>query len=343
MVLKVIFRWLLTFDWFLLILKSLENFWWVQLKECSVCSENEPSGPSDPGGGTNNSTGVGGPLMTSIVNGTRTKAPTTSTSRTSETSATSSSNNNNNNNLLNTNPIPFFDNDFNMDLFPSTTWNELESAGWTDPRPDSRQSVTPVSTPTPRPPSAPAYSPAAGPNVAQSPLASFVTQPSPTVANPSTPANPYGGSFPFSPMNELAFGMDEQKDNTKVNVIEEPSLADSARLRNALLKPQNSTSSTTSTTTTATTDSGGGEGRNKNQILKGLLNQQDDDEGGNRGGDNRQSPRNKGALSSSGGGSSELPKSSTCGGGNNMLLQVSFYLNLKFLSLSLSLLPLPLP
>lgn len=248
--------------------------------------------------------------MTSIVNGTRTKAPTTSTSRT-DTSATSS----NNNNLLNTNPM-FFDNDFNLDLFPTTTWSELDSTGWTEAaRPDSRQSVTPVSTPTPRPPSAPAYSPAAT-NVAQSPLASFVTQPSPTVANPSTPANPYASNFPFSPINEPTFNMEEQKD-TKVNVIEEPSLADSARLRSALLKPQNTTSSSTTTTTT-TDPAGDAESRNKNRILKGLLNQQDDDESRN---DNRNSPRtaNKGSMP----GSSELPKTSACGG-NNMLLQVSF-------------------
>lgn len=271
------------------------------------------------------------------MNGTRTKAPTTSTSRT-DTSATSSSaiNNNNNNNLLNTNPIPFFDNDFNLDLFPSTTWNELDSTAWTETtRPDSRQSVTPVSTPTPRPPSAPAYSPAgvaaAGTNVAQSPLASFVTQPSPTVANPSTSAtNPYGSNFPFSPINESTFSMDEQQKDTKVNVIEESSLADSARLRNALLKPQNTTTSsttttTTSTTTTTTTDSvTDAESRNKNRILKGLLNQQDDDECNRSNNDNRNSPRVTANKSSMGVTvAAELPKNSACGG-NNMLLQVSF-------------------
>lgn len=191
-----------------------------------------------------------------------------------------------------------------------------------------------MSTPTPRPPSVPAYSPAAA-NVAQSPLASFVTQPSPTVANPSTPYGGGGGgsNFPFSPINsEPNFNMDEQKDT---KVIEEPSLADSARLRNALLKPQNTTAAAAAaasmSTTTTTTDSGGAgdaESRNKNRILKGLLNQQDDEEGnrsgggggGVGGGDNRNSPRagNKGA-----GASAELPKTSACGG-NNMLLQVSF-------------------
>lgn len=109
--------------------------------------------------------------------------------------------------------------------------------------------------------------------------------------------------------------MDEQKDNTKVNVIEEPSLADSARLRNALLKPQNTSSSTTTTTTTDSAGGGDAEGRNKNRILKGLLNQQDDDE------NNRNSPR--AAAASTKGPMPELPKTTACGG-NNMLLQVSF-------------------
>lgn len=254
-----------------------------------LCSENEPTGPTDPGGG--NSIAIGGPLMTSVVNGTRTKPP----ANRNETSS--------NNNILNPNTTSFssslnFENEFNFD-FPSSTW-ELEPTSWGDTRPDSRQSVTPVSTPTPRPPSAPAYSPVAT-NVAQSPLTPFVAQPSPTVPNPSTPVNPYSGTFPFSPMAEPNFIVEEQKD-TKVNVME-----DSGRLRNLLTKPQNSADSANDA-----------ENRNKNRILKGLLNQQDEDEHRN---DNRNSPRALANARGSMPGPSELPKTSSSGG-NNMLLQV---------------------
>lgn len=253
-------------------------------------SEDEAAGPTDPGGG--NTIAIGGPLMTSVVNGTRNKNPTPRNDTTS--SSTSSSNNNN---ILGANTTSFtaalnFDNEFNFD-FPSSTW-ELETSSWADTRPDSRQSATSVSTP--RPPSAPAYSPA---NVAQSPLPNFVTQPSPTVPNPATPA--YGGSFPFSPMAEPNFMVEEQKD-TKVNVMEE-----SGRLRNLLTKPQNAPS---------VDSANDAENRNKNRILKGLLNQQDEEDRS----DNRSSPRAnaRGGLA----GPSELPKTSSAGGGNNMLLQV---------------------
>ncbi|KAJ8978181.1 hypothetical protein NQ317_009669 [Molorchus minor] len=115
----------------------------------SIISENDSVGPTDPGGGSTTSSssgsGVGGPLMTSVVNGTRNGPPVTPTSDISTTSS---------NTLLNTNTTTSFattfnlDNDFNFDIFPSSTW-ELETAL------DSRQSVTPVSTPTPRPPATP--------------------------------------------------------------------------------------------------------------------------------------------------------------------------------------------
>lgn len=234
--------------------------------------------------------------MPSVVNGTRTKGPATSS----------------NNNLLNTNTTTSFstlnfENEFNFDIFPTSTW-ELESTSWGDARPDSRQSVTPVSTPTPRPPSAPAYSPVAT-NVAQSPLAAFVTQPSPTVPNPATPYG--GGTFSFSPMAENSYPMEEQKPESKGNVMEEASsmMADSGRLRNLLTKPQNSNESASDA-----------ESRNKNRILKGLLNQQDEDESRN---ENRSSPR---SVARSMSGPSEMGVKTSSAGGNNMLLQVSFCL-----------------
>lgn len=270
-------------------------------------SENEPAGLPDPGGG--NSVAVGGPLMTSVVNGTRTKGPATSSSSS-------------NNNLLNTNTTTSsfsstlnFENEFNFDIFPTSTW-ELESTSWGDARPDSRQSVTPVSTPTPRPPSAPAYSPVAT-NVAQSPLASFVTQPSPTVPNPGTPYG--GGTFSFSPMAENSFPIEEQKD-TKANVMEEASsmMADSGKLRNLLTKPQNSSEG-----------SSDAENRNKNRILKGLLNQQDEDDNRNES-QNRSSPRSMARSMSS-----EMGAKNPGATGNNMLLQVCFVINVVAVSIGL--------
>ncbi|XP_018329075.1 nuclear receptor coactivator 1 isoform X3 [Agrilus planipennis] len=260
---------------------------------------------SDPGGGTNNNNGgVGGPLMTSVVNGTTPRSgppPTTSTSDPASTSANSAFSTSSS---FNTFPL---DNDFNFD-FPTSTW-DLDSTTWGETRPESRQSITSVSTPTPRPPSAPAYSPAA--TVAQSPLAQFVPQPSPTtVPNPPTPANPYSSTFPFSPIPDPNYPVEEQKD-TKANVLEEAShmMAESGRLRNLLTKPPNSNDNNT-----ANNDN---DNKNKNTILKELLNKPDEDESKN----NRGSPRGMANRTPMSSGSSETPKSSS-GGGNNMLLQL---------------------
>lgn len=263
-------------------------------------SEYDATGPSDPGGGGTSS--VGGPLMTSVVNGTRNGTAPVSSGSDSSTASSNALMNTGNTSSFTTYTI---DNDFSFDIFPTSTF-DLEPSNWTtEPRPDSRQSATPVSTPTPRPPSNPAYSPAT--TVAQSPLAPFVTQPS-----PSTPAAPvsYTNTFPFSPLSEQNYNVEEPKD-TKANVLEEASsmMADSARLRNLLTKPP----------TVADSSANDADGRNKNRILKGLLNQQDEDD--NRS-DNRTSPRgliNRGPVA----GPSELPKTSTTGG-NNMLLQVNY-------------------
>jgi nuclear receptor coactivator 2 len=238
--------------------------------------------------------------MTSVVNGTRNGTAPVSSGSDSSTASSNALMNAGNASSFTTYTI---DNEFPFDIFPTSTF-ELEPSAWTEPRPDSRQSATPVSTPTPRPPSNPAYSPAT--TVAQSPLAPFVTQPS-----PSTPAapNPYTSTFPFSPLPEQNYNVEEPKD-TKANVLDEASnmMADSGRLRNLLTKPPN----------VADSSANDADGRNKHRILKGLLNQQDEDDNRN---DNRASPRggliNRGPVA----GPSELPKTSTAGG-NNMLLQV---------------------
>ncbi|XP_068904525.1 nuclear receptor coactivator 1 isoform X6 [Tenebrio molitor] len=264
----------------------------------SIIAEYDAIGPSDPGGGGTSS--VGGPLMTSVVNGTRNGTAPVSSGSDSSTASSNALMNAGNASSFTTYTI---DNEFPFDIFPTSTF-ELEPSAWTEPRPDSRQSATPVSTPTPRPPSNPAYSPAT--TVAQSPLAPFVTQPS-----PSTPAapNPYTSTFPFSPLPEQNYNVEEPKD-TKANVLDEASnmMADSGRLRNLLTKPPN----------VADSSANDADGRNKHRILKGLLNQQDEDDNRN---DNRASPRggliNRGPVA----GPSELPKTSTAGG-NNMLLQL---------------------
>ncbi|KAF2881852.1 hypothetical protein ILUMI_24316 [Ignelater luminosus] len=261
----------------------------------SIIGEHDSTNSSDPA--------VGGPLMTSVLNGTRNGAPTSSANEVSNAST--------NNALLNAANSSFttfpLDSDFSFDLFPTSTWEVESSSNWNE-RPESRQSVTSVSTPTPRPPSAPAYSPAA--TVAQSPLAQFVTQPSPTtVPNPPTPANPYSSSFPFSPIADN-FQMEEQKD-TKANVLEEAStmisMADSGRLRNLLTKPSNSMDS-----------SNDSENKNKDRILKTLLNRPDEDENKS---DSRNSPRGLGGRGSLLG-SSDSSKTTSAAGGNDMLRQL---------------------
>ncbi|XP_018571152.1 nuclear receptor coactivator 1 isoform X2 [Anoplophora glabripennis] len=265
----------------------------------SIIGENEAVGPTDPGGGNTSGGGVGGPLMTSVVNGTRNGPPVCSGGDSSTTTS--------NNTLLNTNTTTSFttafnlDNDFNFDIFPTSTW-ELEPTSWQDARPDSRQSVTPVSTPTPRPPSNPSYSNA--PTVVHSPLSHFGTQPSPTVPNPSTPANPYGNTFPFSPLNEQNYPMEEQKD-TKGNALEEAVVSN--RLRILLTKPPNNVETANEAD------------KSRDRILKELLNQQDEDSNKI---DNRSSPRGLMSRGSMMPGPSEPPKTSTSSGNNNMLRQL---------------------
>ncbi|GJQ82169.1 hypothetical protein Trydic_g6002 [Trypoxylus dichotomus] len=263
----------------------------------SITGENDSTRPNDPGGGTNISNNtIGGPLMTSVVNGTR-NGPLVNTNNDSHPISLNNSLNNTSTTIFSTTPF-LIENDIGVDI--SSTWGDIS---WLENHQDSRQSVTPGSTPTPRPPSAPTYSPG-GPG--QSPITTpFVPQPSPTVPNPSTPFTL--NTFNFSP--DPTFPMEEQKDNTKVtNILEEPStmMTDSARLRNLLTKPPNSV------------DSADSDSKNKHKILKGLLNQPDDDENLS---ESRNSPRT-GSLT----GRNSIPgpseSKSNTSGGNNMLLQL---------------------
>lgn len=127
--------------------------------------ENEISTPSDPGGGSSGNSSptnssVGGPLMTSVVNG----STTTRNGPPAICSSSSSSNHallpGTNNNLSSSYTSYSLDNDFNiitnLDFGTNSTW-DLDPPNWSQEgaRPDSRQSITPVSTP--RPPSNPSY------------------------------------------------------------------------------------------------------------------------------------------------------------------------------------------
>lgn len=272
--------------------------------------------------------------MTSVVNGTVTR------NGPHAVSGSSSSNENSNTGVLNSTATYTsfqLDNEFAFDFLPTSTWETLEPAsnwdtGSSTARPDSRQSLTPVSTPTPRPPSQPDYNSPATTIPAQSPLSHFVAQPSPSVGNPATPASSYTASFNFSPLGsavgdtaastnnyhgmEGGGGLDDQKENK----IEE-SIMESGRLRTLLTKPPVSLESNVDNTGTNTADT-------KNRILIGLLNHQDEDESGRM--DNRSSPRGgRGSTSSTSSftGGGEI-KTSTSGGGsggtaggNNILLQ----------------------
>ncbi|XP_076255265.1 basic helix-loop-helix family member taiman isoform X5 [Rhynchophorus ferrugineus] len=276
----------------------------------SIISDNDTLGPGDPGGG-----GIGGPLMTSVVNGAgpaSRNGPSSGGDPTPPSSSSVSSGT-----ILPAAPTctdytsQYLDPDFSID-FPSSTWTELE-AGWSEAtRPDSRQSATPVSTPTPRPPSNPSYSNA--PTAVQSPLTHFSAQQSPAnqpqQPNQNTNFNPFSLMGDFSEQN--CYPVEEQKD-TKANVLDDATgLADSHRLRILLTNPP---------TSNANNNSNSQQDENRDRILKELLNQQDDDRiEGNRM-DNRTSPRglmNRVPL----GVPSEPPKASTSTTGNNMLRQL---------------------
>ncbi|CAG9768697.1 unnamed protein product [Ceutorhynchus assimilis] len=237
----------------------------------------------DPGGG------IGGPLMTSIVNG---AGPASRNGPSNSDNAPPSGG-----------IIPpvsnagafaseFLENDFSTLDFPSTTW-ELEPS-WPDAaRPNSRQS-TPVSTPAPRPPSNPSYSNA--PTVAQSPIAHYSAQPSPVSQQQSSNFMSFGIMDEYQ---EQVFNVEDQKESKVMD--EAPSHAEPQRLRSLLTNPPTSNASSSSSH----------QDENRDRILKELLNQQDDEQSG-RMGDGRNNnarvmmrpmpepPKNNAASSSTG-------------------------------------------
>lgn len=291
---------------------------------------------------------VGGPLISGNING-QVSSAVSASGRTGGVSSSgfgtsvSATNDVNNTVTLNSSSAyhTFTMNDFD-ELFPTSTWdmagaseNSLDRSGpsqtstW-EQQPDSRQSLTPVSTPTPRPPSGPGYSPSSG--ICSSPLNPY-SQPSPATNQVSTPSNPYANSFPFSPLQEQGpnsgFSLEESKDskdtvaehvNTgNLNGGDNSTSGDSGRrLRNLLLTTKRPSMSADDVNESA--DHTGQEGveKHKHHILKGLLDQVDEDEG--RIDDS--SSGNRGLV----GGRlfSDAPKvSSQASSSNNMLLKVS--------------------
>ncbi|XP_060517489.1 nuclear receptor coactivator 2-like isoform X3 [Cylas formicarius] len=301
----------------------------------SIISDNENVGPGDPGGGS----GIGGPLMTSVVNGTggpspRNSSATTASSAGSDSSSTTSSAGGG---LLGSSvPVSatstinsasvfaptYLDNDFSID-FPTTTWPDLDANWHEATRPDSRQSVTPVSTPTPRPPSNPSYSNA--PTVVQSPVGGHYgaqQSPSQQISNQqqqqqqqsSNQTNSSYSPFMIEDYSER-YSVDEPKD-TKANVLEEAaSLADSHRLRILLTNPSSASNSTSMNNSQQDKEC-------HDRILKSLLNQQDEDHSGSL--DNRASPRDLLGRAVTMAMPTEQPRasSSSVGNNNNMLRQL---------------------
>ena len=303
------------------------------------------SGPSSNG----NSNSLGGPLMSGPVNG---QATTSSSGSRVSSSGFGQLGSNSSSDTITLNTSSSYttytlnSNELNLnefDFFPSSTWdlgtseNSLDRSGapqtpsgWGE-RPDSRQSLTPV--PTPRPPSVSGYSP--GGVMCPSPLNPYsaATQPSPAGTNrATTPANPFGNSFPFSPLQEqgpnASFGLDENKDSKEsivdmgngVNVGEGSSSApgELGRLRVLLTNKRPSTSDEGNESMDHMGD--GSDTRNENRILKGLLNQDDKDEG--RGEDSTSTMRSSPSSRHMGTHGSAPSEPSKISNNNNMLLQV---------------------
>ncbi|XP_069691710.1 nuclear receptor coactivator 2-like isoform X3 [Periplaneta americana] len=314
------------------------------------------SGPSSNG----NSNSMGGPLMGGPVNGQTSGSITSSTgSRVSSSGfgqlgSTSTSDTGNTSTPYTTYTLPSSELNLNdFDFFPTSTWGDLGTSensldrtgapqtpsGWGE-RPDSRQSVTPV--PTPRPPSVPSYSPVGA--MCSSPLNPYsaATQPSPAGTNrATTPANPFGNSFPFSPLQEQGpssgFSLEDNNKDSKEGIVDVGNGAsvgegtsstpgELGRLRNLLTNKRPSTGGEEGSESMDHTGLGdGSDTRNENRILKGLLNQDDKDEA--RGEDStatmRSSPgsRHVGTrLNPGSASSSDPPKAST--NNNNMLLKL---------------------
>lgn len=275
---------------------------------------------------TSHHTSMGGPLMTSVING---SVPQVQTSRSTNVVTSYSSP-----------PAPenifssdSFDFSFHTDSFDMNGM-ETVGVGW-ESRPDSRASVTPVSTP--RPPSVSAYSPVAA--VCPSPLTTYQAgQPSPSTNNNNNNINNNNinnnnnsgyGAFSFPNFDEK-----DSKDHVQQHVQhqllqqqqqqqqlqqqqQQQANHNSERLRNLLTKrPQLNAAGTGAVD--AEHDQ-----RGQNKILKGLLNAEEEKESAAAGGGGNFNKLNTANLAA------RMPQQRPVGNsdsknnnGNNMLLQL---------------------
>ncbi|EDO63413.1 AGAP009664-PA, partial [Anopheles gambiae str. PEST] len=248
---------------------------------------------------------MGGPLMSSVLNGGGGRAGGMGPSAGSMGSIVSPRSNPNSSSLLcgpNSDNSNFFNTEFELD-FPHSTFDmEAVGVGW-DSRPDSRTSVTPVSTP--RPPSVSAYSPAAAPMCA-SPMTPYYSgstmggMPSPSNNNNGVPGGGGGGggSSGGGLMNP-SLSLNNNNNNTNNQYGD-------ARLRNLLTTKRPHSNASSSSGLDMDHDH-----RNPNRILKSV---RASTQGSNNGG--------------GGGGVSGLGLATRAGnetnksGSNNMLLQL---------------------
>lgn len=253
--------------------------------------------------------GMGGPLMSSVINGGINHVTQQSTGRSNSvvTSYSSPPTNDTTNAYLSE---PFFS-------FPDSL-DGMESVGavW-DSRPDSRTSVTSVSTP--RPPSVPAFSPAA--SICPSPLTSYhAGQPSPSNNNNNNNNlnnnNSFGGYSSFAYYDEK-----DSKDQIQQQLQQQQMQPQAAQLQ--LQQQQQSSESSerlrillTKRPHSNTSSSGmdaDHEPRSANKILKGLLNADEDKDNGSYKFNPLMSPR------------ISQPRSRQDNKGGKMLLQVRYY------------------
>ncbi|KAL1513434.1 hypothetical protein ABEB36_002845 [Hypothenemus hampei] len=236
----------------------------------TVISDNDTL---DPGGG------IGGPLMTSIVNGTGAlsrNGPLSISDAPASSSASSGSGMIQTSSSAGPFTPEFLDNDFPSLDFPTTTsglW-DLEPA-WSDTaRPNSRQSLTPVSTPTSRPPSNPSYSNA--PTIAQSPMPHYSTQASPANQTQQSQSNNF---MSFGMMDEFqeqsVYNNEDQKETKPLE--ETVNHVEPQRLRSLLTNPLTSNAGSSNSNSQPQQQQ---QDDTRDRILKELLNQPDDDQGG---------------------------------------------------------------
>lgn len=182
-----------------------------------------------PGTSHSSSFGMGGPLMTSVINGNGTMVPFKAARANSSVSSFSSPPTDN-----------LYSDSFDFPFTDSFDINGIDAVGggW-DHRPDSRTSVTPVSTP--RPPSVPAFSPAA--SICPSPLTSYHSnagQPSPSNNNNNNNNINNNNTSGYNSYSYLSFDdkdsvKDQTRPNSQIGNIKEAPQIDQAQMVSSLL------------------------------------------------------------------------------------------------------------